>query len=123
MNIILGSVVYDAKDDEYVVLEFLGNGNFGNVYKLKRKNDGEIFALKTLLASFTDDKDLKMFINEGNHATKVRGTHVITYYFFHDGKNSLLSHLILLWNMLMVAPSMMSSYARHLQHPCLVAKR
>ena len=97
MNIVSGSVVYDANSDEYEVLEFLGNGSFGGVYKLKKKDGGTILALKTLLASFADEKSMKAFINEGNLALSVKGSHVIEYYYFHDGqKFSNLSPYIIM---------------------------
>jgi serine/threonine protein kinase/outer membrane protein assembly factor BamB len=49
--------------DKYEPLEFLGEGGFAKVYKVKRKSDGKIIALKI---SRLDEKAKKFFLKEVN---------------------------------------------------------
>ena len=85
MIILPGSTVFDGRGIEYQVVEFIGNGSFGNVYKIKNIINQEIFALKTLQTPLSDDTAFKTFVNEGNLATKISHENVIKYLFFHDG--------------------------------------
>ncbi|MFQ5639197.1 MAG: serine/threonine-protein kinase [bacterium] len=73
------------------MLDFVGSGNFGHVYKIKKGEDEEILALKTLPTPFSDQDTFKTFKNEGSLATKVSHKNVIKYYYFHDG--SVHDHL------------------------------
>ena len=38
-----GTIVYDSGQAEYEVSEFIGNGSFGYVYKIKAIEGGETF--------------------------------------------------------------------------------
>lgn len=87
MVITSGTLVYDSNKDEYKVLDFVGNGNFGYVYRIEKSINNQIFALKTLPTPFADRETLKTFKNEGNLAAKVSHENVIKYYYFHDGSN------------------------------------
>lgn len=80
-----GSIFYDGKKNEYEVIEFLGNGSFGDVYKINNKSKNKVFALKTIQSPFVSDTVLSSFINEGELAQKVSHKNVIKYYYFHDG--------------------------------------
>lgn len=80
-----GSIFYDGKKNEYEVIEFLGDGSFGDVYKINHKSKNKVFALKTIQSPFVSDTILKSFINEGELAQKVSHKNVIRYYYFHDG--------------------------------------
>ncbi|MBI2578638.1 MAG: serine/threonine protein kinase [Candidatus Aenigmarchaeota archaeon] len=83
--IIEGSIVQDGRKNEYEVLELLGSGGFGNVFKLKRKSDGEIFALKTLQVGFSAQEYIDSFRHESEAATTISNANVLKYVFFHDG--------------------------------------
>ncbi|MCH7963100.1 MAG: serine/threonine protein kinase [Bacteroidetes bacterium] len=80
-----GSIFYDGKKNEYEVIEFLGNGSFGDVYKINHKSKNKVFALKTIQSPFVSDNVLNSFINEGGLSQKVSHKNVIKYYYFHDG--------------------------------------
>lgn len=85
MVITTGTIIYDANSVEFQVLEFIGAGSFGQVYKIKRKGKKKILALKTIQTPFADQITLKAFVNEGNLATNIIHKNVIKYHFFHDG--------------------------------------
>ncbi len=81
--IVTGNQIFGPKNSEYTVLEFVGSGAFGTVYKVRETKTGEIRAVKTLSAP--RDVDLKTFFNEGRLALGIRHPNVIEYYYFHDG--------------------------------------
>lgn len=85
MIIVPGTKVFGLDEKEYDVLEFIGNGNFGMVHKVKQRGGDQILAMKTIPASFADETTLKAFVNEGNLAVTIRHPNVIDYVFFHDG--------------------------------------
>ena len=85
MIITIDSIVYDKSRSEYKVLDFIGSGSFGLVYKIQKKESKEIFALKTLQTPFADQKILKAFLNEGSLAISVSHNNVVKYHYFHDG--------------------------------------
>ena len=88
MVILPGTKIIDDKENEYKVIEFVGNGSFGNVYRIENVKNNKQFALKTLMAPIADETSLKAFINEGNLATKIHHENVIRYHYFHDGSQS-----------------------------------
>jgi calcium-dependent protein kinase len=74
--------------DIYEKLQHLGNGAYGDVYKVKRKNDNEIRALKeikkSLLEKVNNYSDIK---NEINILKKIDHPNVLKIYeFFEDEK-------------------------------------
>jgi len=89
MFIVPGTTVYDSYGNEYEVEQLIGSGGFGQVFKITSKNDGEIYALKTLLFGFSDDMYLESFLNEGNVSTSISHDNVVKYIYFHH---------TLLWN-------------------------
>ena len=48
----------------YEVIKKIGKGSYGKVYKVKRKSDNEIFAMKTLEIISMNQKDLTNTLNE-----------------------------------------------------------
>lgn len=80
-----GSVFYDKKGKDYEVIDFLGNGSFGDVYKIKCVSDSKLYALKTLATPFVNETILKSFFNEGKLAQEIKHPNVIRYHYFHDG--------------------------------------
>ena len=83
--IMKGSVILDDKKQEYEVLDSIGSGGFGIIYKIKRKKDGKLFALKTLQIGFSDKRYLDSFKHEGESAMTISNENVVGYLFFHDG--------------------------------------
>lgn len=79
------SFVYDSENHEYKVIEPLGNGAFGYVYKIQKQSDNSIWALKTLPSTFPSQQQLQAFVNESSMAINVKGENVIKYVYIHDG--------------------------------------
>ncbi|MFH1800157.1 MAG: serine/threonine-protein kinase [Candidatus Omnitrophota bacterium] len=80
-----GVIVYDKDKNSYKIINSIGSGGFGSVYKIEKESDKSSWALKTLLENYQDEKLLKGLINEGNTAVKISHPNVIKYQFFHDG--------------------------------------
>lgn len=85
MQLIEGRFVKDNENNEYLIEKFIGNGAFGNVFRIKRMSDDTEWALKTIAPSFTDEQSLIAFKNEINLATKIKDNNVIKYLFTNDG--------------------------------------
>lgn len=77
MQLIEGRFVKDNENNEYLIEKFIGNGAFGNVFRIKRISDDTEWALKTIAQSFTDEQSLIAFKNEINLATKINDNNVI----------------------------------------------
>ena len=83
--VVTGSKIYDDKKEEYEVLEDIGSGGFGIVFRLKKIKDDTIFALKTLQIGFSEKEHLDSFRHEGEAALEIESKNVIKYFFFHNG--------------------------------------
>ena len=84
-----GISIFDDNNEEFEVLEEIGAGGCGVVYKIQNKSTSHHFALKALSPSFTDDKLLKSLINEAQIAVQISHINVLKYYYFHDGSHLL----------------------------------
>lgn len=71
MIIMPGVTVFGPDGAEYEVVEYVGNGSFGEVHKVKQRNGDQLLAMKTVPTPFTDTTALKAFINEGNLAVEI----------------------------------------------------
>ena len=80
-----GTTILNADKEEFKVIEEIGAGGCGVVYKIQSISTKNSFAVKTLSPSFTDDKLLKGLINEAQMAIQISHINVLKYYFFHDG--------------------------------------
>ncbi|HCQ5550150.1 TPA: serine/threonine protein kinase [Clostridioides difficile] len=85
MQLLEGRFVKDNENNEYLIEKFIGNGAFGNVFKIRRISDDTEWALKTIAQGFTDEQNLIAFKNEINLATKIDDSNVIKYLFANDG--------------------------------------
>ena len=85
MFINIGSIVKDDKGCNYCLDEMIGQGGFGYVFRGRRKEDGNNFAIKTMLPSFSDNDSLIAFQNEMNVAREIAGDNIISYEYVHDG--------------------------------------
>ena len=90
-------IVYDEKEDEYEIIEHIGSGGFSHVYKIGKKIDNSIWALKTIHPIVNNKQDIKAILNEGRNALKIRNENVISYIYFHDGTkfNNLPPYIIM----------------------------
>lgn len=86
MIITIGSKVKDLKGNTYLLVEDIGQGGFGCVYKATRESDGKEFAVKTLLHSFADSESVFAFKNEIASAEKIKGENIISYEYIHNGE-------------------------------------
>ena len=90
-------IVYGEKEDEYEIIEYIGSGGFSHVYKIRKKIDNSIWALKTIHPIYNNEQDIKAILNEGRNALKIRNENVICYIYFHDGTkfNNLPPYIIM----------------------------
>ncbi len=80
-----GAVVRGRDGQEFVVVDFINRGSFGNVYRVRRLEDGLEFALKTIETRDLDIVGLRALLNEGRLALEIDDPNVIRVYHFHDG--------------------------------------
>lgn len=97
MIITIGSVIKDENDNIYKLTEIIGQGGFSTVYKAIRESDSKLFAVKTLLQSFSGDDDFQSFKNEVLLAQIVSGENIINYEYVHNGEafNELPPYIIM----------------------------
>lgn len=86
MDIHIGSTIQGENEQNlYEVIEFIGRGSFGDVFKVREKNSENIFALKTIQTSYLRNDELKALANEGLLATQILHPNVIHIFYFHNG--------------------------------------
>ena len=97
MIITIGSIVKDSENREYKLVEIIGQGGFGTVYKAIRNSDSKLFAVKTLNQTFPSDDDFFSFKNEVSLAQMVSGENIINYEYVHNGEtyNELPPYIIM----------------------------
>jgi eukaryotic-like serine/threonine-protein kinase len=78
----------NSSKDEYEVIEPIGGGSFGVVYKV-RDSAGNTFALKTFTTAWLDPNGVKALMNEGQLATEISHENVVRVFYFHDGNQHL----------------------------------
>jgi len=83
--IVPGVKVFDESGQSYEILNQLGSGGFGVVFKIRHTVTGQEFALKTLPTEFGDEAIARSFKNEAASAIHINHRNVINYIFFHDG--------------------------------------
>lgn len=67
--------------DRYEVLEFLGEGGMGQVFKVRDRESDAIFALKCLSRKLADDKEaVKRFYQEASAVSRLNHPHIISVY-------------------------------------------
>lgn len=68
-------------DDRYELLEVLGSGGFGTVYKSRQIDIGRLLALKIFHREFAEDKNLvARFMREAHSLSKLEHMNVVTIY-------------------------------------------
>jgi eukaryotic-like serine/threonine-protein kinase len=81
------SIVFDGEKNSYRVIESIGSGSFGFVYKIENEADKSIWALKTLPSTFPSSEQLQSFQNESTMAVKVAHENAVNYIYVHDGND------------------------------------
>lgn len=85
-NIFINTQIFDGDNNIYTVKESIRNGGFGQVFKIERNDNKQVYALKVPnTAPFVSDVDLRSFLNEYQNAIQVNHTNVIKYYYLNDG--------------------------------------
>lgn len=84
MDLRPGDKIFGPDMSEYTIVNSIGNGAFGIVYKVQGEK-GENYALKTISTAFLDENDLNALINEGKLAAKIENPNVLKIIYFHDG--------------------------------------
>lgn len=75
--------------DRYQVLELIGEGNFGKVYKGRKKYTGQIVAMKFILKKGKTDKDLNNLRQEISILRKQKHRNIILMLDFFETKNEI----------------------------------
>lgn len=86
MIITVGTKIKDGNNNDYEIIDDIGQGGFGCVYKAVRVCDKKVFAVKTLPHSFIDNEAVATFNNEVNLASTIHGPNIIHYEFIHNGE-------------------------------------
>jgi formylglycine-generating enzyme required for sulfatase activity len=73
-------------DNKYRIEGVIGRGGFGHVYRARERLTGEIVAVKELVPSFVDDREMvQRFIQEARATLRLTHTHIArTYTIFED---------------------------------------
>ena len=87
MTVITTGVTVNDETDEYKVLEEIGSGAFGRVFKIRRQSDKKIFAIKTIDSEFPDKEVLTSFSNEAKLALGIEDENVVNYLYYNNGTN------------------------------------
>ena len=79
--------------DNFEILDKLGKGGFSKVYKVKRKADGQIYALKKVDLLNLSEKQRINSLNEIRVLASIKSKYVVNYKeAFLEGKDSMFSN-------------------------------
>ena len=71
----------------YEIIEKLGEGTFGSVYKVKIKNTNKVYALKQISLSGARKKELESVKNEAKYLSNIKHKNIVNYCgSYEDGK-------------------------------------
>lgn len=68
-----------AKIESFEFLKKLGEGAYSSVYKVRRKVDGELYALKKVKMKNLSTKEKQNSLNEVRILASINNEHVISY--------------------------------------------
>eukprot|EP00696_Hemimastix_kukwesjijk_P003574 gnl/Hemi2/14377_TR4869_c3_g8_i2.p1 gnl/Hemi2/14377_TR4869_c3_g8~~gnl/Hemi2/14377_TR4869_c3_g8_i2.p1 ORF type:complete len:397 (-),score=108.84 gnl/Hemi2/14377_TR4869_c3_g8_i2:313-1503(-) len=66
--------------ENYEVLEKIGGGSFGSVFKIKRRRDGKVLVWKELNYGRMSDKEKQLLVSEVNILRELKSPHIVRYY-------------------------------------------
>ncbi|EFA74872.1 protein serine/threonine kinase [Heterostelium album PN500] len=81
--------------DAYEVLGHLGQGSFGSVSKIRRKEDGRIMVWKEICYGEMKEKEKQLLVNEVNILQKLRHPNIVRYYDRIIDKHSTKIYIIM----------------------------
>lgn len=73
----------------YEILNKLGQGSFGVVYKVRRKTDRGLFVLKQINMAALDARSRRDAVNEASILSKLECPYIVKYYESFEDKNNL----------------------------------
>ena len=81
----------DSSMNDFKIEKVLGKGSFGSVYLVRRKEDGKIYALKSVILEKLNKKEQQNSVNEVRILASVNHPNVIGYKeaFWDDSQNTL----------------------------------
>ena len=65
--------------NQYTMVSKLGEGAFSVVYKVKRKEDGQIYAMKKIKISGSNTKEIQNTLNEVRILASISSPYIIGY--------------------------------------------
>ena len=65
---------------DFEIIKKLGAGSFSEVWKVRRRSDGEIYAMKKVKLALLKDKDKQNALNEVRILASIEDCYVISYY-------------------------------------------
>ena len=65
--------------NDFQIIEKLGEGAYSSVYKVKRRNDAKIYALKKVRMVDLSDKEKENALNEVRILASIKSTNIIAY--------------------------------------------
>ena len=95
--VLINSDVFDNDNNKYTVKSILGEGGFGQVFKVINQKTKEPFALKVTKSNGMRKNEFDTLINEGMLSTSIDSNNVIKVKYFHDGKthNDLPAYILM----------------------------
>ncbi|KAF8250507.1 kinase-like protein [Wilcoxina mikolae CBS 423.85] len=79
--------------DQYEVLELIGRGSFGQIRKVRRKNDGHILVRKEIAYHRMSDKERQQLTAECGILSQVKHPNIVEYYTRDHVKSDSTLHL------------------------------
>ena len=78
--------------ENFEIIDILGEGSFSIVYKVKRKLDNQIYALKKVSLQNLKEKKILNSLNEIRILASIKSNNVISYKeaFYEDNENSII---------------------------------
>lgn len=64
---------------DFKIQEKLGKGAYSNVYKVTRKEDGQVYAMKKVPMEDLSDKEKENALNEVRLLASIENKHVVSY--------------------------------------------
>ena len=67
-------------NQNYKIIENLGQGSFGSIYKVLNINNNYIYVIKRILLKGTNKEQLKVIQNEAEILSSINNEHIVKYY-------------------------------------------